>query len=213
MRVSPQWEQPHLVLPLGACSPATLLNAFVPSDGYVLQKDVAYGDAERQVMDIYRPEDGPVDRTDNAPVVVFFYGGSWKSGSRQSYRFMGEALARSGFVVAVPDYRFYPDVRFPDFFEDGARAVRWVSTHAREFGGDPGRIILMGHSAGAHIAALPAFDERYLARQGVPGASLRGLVGVAGPYAFDPLAYGSTKPIFSGLADTDQARPITFVGG
>ncbi len=75
---------PCMVLPLGACSPATLLNAFVPSDGYVLQKDVAYADAERQVMDIYRPEDGPVDRTDNAPVVVFFYGGSWKSGSRQS---------------------------------------------------------------------------------------------------------------------------------
>ena len=202
-----------VVLPLAACSPATLLNAFVPSDGYVLQKDVAYGDADRQVMDIYRPEDGSADKSGDAPVVVFFYGGSWKSGSRSSYRFMGEALARSGFVVAVPDYRLYPDVRFPDFVEDGARAVRWVSTHVREFGGDPGRIILMGHSAGAHIAALLAFDERYLARQGVPGASLRGFVGVAGPYAFDPLAYRSTKPIFSGLADTDQARPITFVGG
>lgn len=206
-----------MVLPLGACSPTALLNAFVPSEGYVLHEDVAYGDAERQVMDIYRPEigpeSGPESESDDAPVVVYFYGGSWKSGSRRTYRFMGEALARNGFVVAVPDYRLYPDVRFPDFVEDGARAVRWISAHVREFGGDPGRIILMGHSAGAHIAALLAFDERYLARQGVPGASLRGFVGVAGPYAFDPLAYGSTKPIFSGLNDTDQARPVTFVGG
>ncbi len=198
-----------MVLPLGACSPGTLLNAVVPSEGYVLHKDVIYGDADRQVLDLYRPEDGP----DDAPVVVYFYGGSWKSGSRQSYRFMGEALARSGFVVAVPDYRLYPDVRFPDFVEDGARAVRWASDHAREFGGDPNRIILMGHSAGAHIAALLAFDERYLAREGVPESSLRGFVGVAGPYAFDPLAYRSTKPIFSGLGNIDQARPITFVDG
>jgi acetyl esterase/lipase len=210
-----------MVLPLGACSPTALLNAFVPSEGYVLHRDIAYGDADRQVMDIYRPEDGPAgtsgdksgDKSGDAPVVVYFYGGSWKSGSRRNYRFMGEALTRNGFVVAVPDYRLYPEVRFPEFVEDGARAVRWVSTHAREFGGDPGRIILMGHSAGAHIAALLAFDERYLAREGVPGASLRGFVGVAGPYAFDPLAYRSTKPIFSALADTDQARPITFVGG
>jgi acetyl esterase/lipase len=196
-----------MVLPLVACSPATLLNAFVPSDGYVLDRDVVYGEAERQVMDIYRPVDG------FAPVVVYFYGGSWKNGSRRSYRFMGEALARSGFVVAVPDYRLYPEVRFPDFVEDGAKAVRWVSAHAKAYGGDPDRIILMGHSAGAHIAALLAFDERYLARQGMLHTSLRGFVGVAGPYAFDPLAYRSTKPIFSGLADTDQARPITFVGG
>lgn len=202
-----------MALSLAACSPTTLLNAFVPNDGYVQHEDVAYGEAERQMMDIYRPEGRPVGKFGNAPVVVFFYGGSWKSGSRKSYRFMGEALARSGFVVAVPDYRLYPEARFPEFVEDGARAVRWLSDHAKAYGGDPERIVLMGHSAGAHIAALLAFDERYLVREGVPTSSLRGFVGVAGPYAFDPLAYRSTKPIFSGVADTDQARPITFAGG
>ena len=138
--------------------------------------------------------------------------GDGKSGDRGDYRFMGEALARAGFVVAIPDYRLYPEVRFPDFVEDGALAVRWVRDHAAQFGGDPERIILMGHSAGAHTAALLAFDERYLARAGVPAASLRGLVGVAGPYAFDPFGQRSTKPVFAGLADPDEARPIAFVG-
>lgn len=94
---------------LGACSPATLLNAFVPNEGYVLHEELVYGDAYRQALDIYRPENAP----DSAPVVVYFYGGSWKSGSRGNYRFMVEALAHSGFVVAIPDYRLYPDVRSP----------------------------------------------------------------------------------------------------
>ena len=198
---------------LGGCSPSNLLNAFVPDDGYVVHQGIAYGDAERQALDVYRPEDGSEGAIDGAPVVVFFYGGSWKRGSRGDYRFLGEALARQGFVVVIPDYRLYPEVRFPAFVEDGAGAVQWVSAHIRAYGGDPGRIVLMGHSAGAHIAALLAFDERYLARHGVPRSALRGFVGVAGPYAFDPLAYRSTRPIFSGLADIDQARPVTFVDG
>ena len=194
------------LLLVAACSPATLLNAFVPSDGYSVRHDLAYGDGERQRLDLYLPAEGP----ERAPVVVYFYGGSWKSGSREAYRFIGEALARQGFIVAIPDYRLYPEVRFPAFVEDGARAVGWLSTHAPDFGGDPDRLILMGHSAGAHIAALLAFDRRYLGREAVPKSSIRGLVGVAGPYAFDPLAYDSTKPIFTGLGKPEQARPITF---
>ncbi len=197
------------VVLLGACSPATLINAFVPDEGYVAHVNLAYGVEDRQVLDLYVPEDAP----DLAPVVVYFYGGSWRSGSRGTYRFMAEALAARGFAVAVPDYRLYPDVRFPTFVEDGARAVRWVRDHARDFGGDPDRIVLMGHSAGAHTAALLAYDERYLADAGVPAASVRGMVGIAGPYAFDPLAYRTTRPIFEGVSDVEQAKPITFVGG
>ena len=196
-------------LPLGGCAPATLLNAFVPSDGYVLHQDLSYGEGERQMVDLYQPQDAPGE----APVVVYFYGGSWKSGSRRTYRFLGEALARNGFLVVVPDYRLYPEVRFPTFVADGARALRWVRDHAHAFGGDPDRIILMGHSAGAHIAALLAYDERYLAREAVPASALSGFVGLAGPYAFDPLAYRSTRPIFEGLADPDRARPIAFASG
>lgn len=202
-----------LALALTACSPSDLLNAFVPDDGYVVQADIPYGDTERLALDVYRPAEKPEDSVEGAPVVVFFYGGSWKRGSRGDYRFLGEALARSGFVVVIPDYRLYPEVRFPAFVEDGARAVRWVSNHIQDYGGDPQRIVLMGHSAGAHIAALLAFDEGYLARQGVAASVLRGFVGVAGPYAFDPLAYRSTRPVFAGLSDIDRARPVTFVDG
>lgn len=209
MRIRRLFAISGAAMALAACAPSSLLNAFVPSDSYVLYEDVRYGEAERQAMDIYRPKDAP----SAAPVVVYFYGGSWKGGSRETYRFMGEALARAGFLVAIPDYRLYPEVRFPAFVEDGARAVRWISEHAREFGGDPERLVLMGHSAGAHIAALLAFDERYLARSGQPDLAIDGFVGLAGPYAFDPLAYRSTRPIFSHLADTDRARPITFVNG
>ncbi|MEM7221649.1 MAG: alpha/beta hydrolase [Pseudomonadota bacterium] len=192
-----------------ACSPVSVLNAFVPSEGYALHEGLAYGSAERQVLDLYVPEGTAPD----APVVIFFYGGSWKNGSRETYRFIGEALARQGFLVAVPDYRLYPEVRFPDFVEDGAKAVRWVSDHAAAYGGDPDRLILMGHSAGAHTAALLAFDQRYLERTGVPSSSIRGLVGVAGPYSFDPLAYDSIRPIFADMAQEESVRPITYVNG
>lgn len=194
---------------LTGCSPASLLNSFVPDDGYVVHEDLRYGTANRQMLDVYVPEASPVA----APVVMFFYGGSWRNGSRQSYRFIGEALARKGFVVVVPDYRLYPEVRFPAFVEDGAQAVRWVADNAQAYGGDPDRIVLMGHSAGAHVAALLAFDERYLDQANVPRSKIRALMGVAGPYSFDPLAYRTTRRVFAGLEDPNQARPITFVDG
>jgi len=194
-------------LPLGGCAPATVLNAFVPSEGYELRSDLAYGSGERHGLDLYIPADTTAAP---APVIVYFYGGSWKNGSREHYRFIGEALARQGFLVAVPDYRLFPAVRFPAFVEDGAQTVRWVRDNIDSFGGDPGRIILMGHSAGAHIAALLVLDESYLADAGVSRNSLRGLVGVAGPYAFDPVTHKKTKDIFAGVAKPDRTRPITF---
>ncbi|MDI7066444.1 alpha/beta hydrolase, partial [Klebsiella pneumoniae] len=99
------------------------------------------------------------------PVVVFFYGGSWQNGARSDYLFVGQALTSRGFVAVLPDYRTYPDTRFPGFMEDAAAAVRWARDHAAEYGGDPSRIFLMGHSAGAHIVALLATDGHYLAAQ------------------------------------------------
>ena len=85
---------------------------------------------------------------------MIFYGGGWEDGSRADYRFAAMALARRGVVVMVPDYRLYPDVRFPDFIADGARAVRWARRNAIEFGADPRLLFSVGHSAGAYIAAM-----------------------------------------------------------
>ena len=197
---------PLLLCTLAACSPVRLLNAVVPDEGYTLRSDLAYGQRERQKLDIYVPDglEAP------APVVVFFYGGSWQRGDRQSYRFIGEALSRAGIVTVIPDYRTYPEVRFPEFVHDGAAAVAWTRAQIAEHGGNPDHIVLMGHSAGAHIAALLALDEDYLAAVDMRPSDLAGLVGVAGPYAFDPLAYRSTRPIFAHLTDTDQALPVTF---
>ncbi len=116
-------------------------------------------------------------------------------------------------MVVIPDYRTYPEGRFPDFLEDAAEAFHWVLTHSREYGGDPTRVYLLGHSAGAHIATLLTLDRSYLARVGVDTRAIRGTVGLAGPYAFDPLAYRSLRPVFGHLEDPDVARPITFAHG
>lgn len=197
-------------LAVGGCSPVTTLNAmFVSRDGYRIDRGLAYGPDRRQVLDVYVPE----DVTTPARVVVFFYGGAWRSGSRSYYRFVGQALTSEGFIVVVPDYRVYPEVRFPEFVEDGARAVRWVRDNIALLGGDPDDIWLIGHSAGAHTAALLVTDAHYLAAEGVPRDSVRGLVGLAGPYAFDPLKYEISRPAFAGLSAPEPAQPITHVSG
>lgn len=194
---------------LVACTPAALLNGLVPGEGYAVVKDLTYAADERQRLDLYIPEQAG----SSAPILVFFYGGSWKSGIRRDYRFIGEAFAARGYLVVIPDYRLYPAARFPTFVEDGAQALKWVEQHASRYGGDPSRIILAGHSAGAHLAALLLFDRSYLAAVGFERRWLLGLVGLAGPYVFNPLAYDSTRPVFSTIDDPDQARPIAFVDG
>jgi acetyl esterase/lipase len=143
--------------------------------------DLPYGDDARQQLDVYAPP-----RPGHRPVVIFFYGGSWSAGKKADYAFVGAALADRGYVTVIPDYRLYPKVRFPAFVEDGARAVAWVQQHAREFGGDPDRLVLMGHSAGAHIAALLALNPAYLAAAGVRPRSVVGFIGLSGPYALVP---------------------------
>jgi acetyl esterase/lipase len=146
-------------------------------------------------------------------VVVFFYGGSWQSGSRDTYRFLGSALARRGIVTVVPDYRVYPEVTFPTFLEDGAAAVDWVRDNVARYGGDRERIVLMGHSAGAHMAAMLAIDGRWLAKVGVePRRDIAGLVGLAGPYDFLPIRDPTLQLLFEG-ANRPETQPVTFVEG
>lgn len=198
-----------LLLVLASCSPVDLLNATVPEDGYAAHQDVAYGDAARHRLDLYVP-DG-LDRP--APVVVFFYGGSWRNGDRGDYLFAAEALASRGFVAVVPDYRLYPDVAFPGFLADGAMAVGWVRDQIAGYGGDPGRIFLMGHSAGAYNAAMLALDPRYLADAGVDRSVVRGLIGLSGPYDFLPLDTRVTRRVFGGAPDLPATQPINFVDG
>jgi acetyl esterase/lipase len=140
-------------------------------------------------------------------VIVFFYGGSWNSGEREAYSFVGRALAARGFLVAVADYRLVPEVRFPAFLEDCAAAVRWVVAHAAGYGGDGARVVLAGHSAGAYNAAMLALDPRWL---GAARSAVRGLVGLAGPYDFLPLDSAVTRAAFGGAGNLKLTQPVHF---
>lgn len=167
-------------LALAGCSALDVVDAVTPRGGYSVQSDQAYGADARQKLDVYWPA-GPEDYT--RPVVLFFYGGNWKMGSKADYRFVGQSLATAGYVTIVADYRLYPAVAFPGFVEDGAAAVAWTATHMRRPDGSSRRIVLMGHSAGAYIAGMLATDQRYL---GVNRHLVEAWVGMAGPYQFAP---------------------------
>jgi len=143
-------------------------------------------------------------------VIVFFYGGGWQSGRRQDHTFVAEAFTSRGFVVVIPDYRVYPQASYPAFVEDGARAVAWTVDHATTYGGDPKRITLMGHSAGAHIAAMLAYNRRFLEPR--VRASVVSFVGLAGPYDFTPTE-PAIQALLSAEGDSSQAMPARFVKG
>ena len=194
---------------LTACSGLDTLNGLnrlTPGDGGVAQvgRDIAFGADPRQQLDVYAPKGRA-----GAPVVVFFYGGSWKTGSRRDYGFAARAIAAKGFVVVVPDYRLVPQVRYPAFVEDGAAAVAWTAAHAGEYGGDPKRIGVAGHSAGAYIALMLAVDPRWTAKAGAGGA-IKAAVGLAGPYDFLPFEPGgAAEAAFGQAADPRDTQPVT----
>ncbi|HEY1684787.1 MAG TPA: alpha/beta hydrolase [Tepidisphaeraceae bacterium] len=170
---------------LAGCTKFDVLNALVPCCGYRRTTDQIYGSLPRQKLDVYRPKHAPAI----SDVVIFFYGGDWQSGEKSDYRFVGQALASRGFIAVLPNYRLYPQVQFPTFVEDGALAVRWVHDNIQSFGGDPRHVYLMGHSAGAHIAALLTLDAEYLKAVGLDRSDIRATAGLAGPYDFTPHRY------------------------
>ena len=194
------------IVPMAGCSPFRLINHLSPSDHYRLESDIAYGQAGRQALDLYTPRTA----NDATPVVVFFYGGGWRSGAKQNYEFVASSLTQAGYAVAIPDYRLFPDVVFPAFVEDGALAVAWILKNVRDYGGDPNRVFLMGHSAGAHIAALIALDGRYLAKQSVDVGSIDGLIGLSGPYNFLPIESGYLLDVFP-EEHRAASQPVNFV--
>lgn len=191
-----------------AQSGGALFSAIVAESGPRITRDVPFGPLVRHKLDIYQPASG----AGTGPIAFFIYGGSWRDGERSTYGFVGAALAARGITTVIADYRLYPDVRFPAFVQDAALSYRWVATNLAANGGSPRPIILVGHSAGAHIAALLAFDQRYLAAVGPDVARPAALIGMAGPYSFDPTTWSSTAEVFATVRVADQARPIAFAG-
>jgi acetyl esterase/lipase len=192
---------------LAGCTPLGVLNTVVPEDGGArrVATSIAYGPLPRQGLDIYAPAAAA-----RAPVVVFFYGGSWSSGRKEDYSFAASAFASAGYVCVLPDYRLFPAVRFPAFLEDCALATAWVSKNIARFGGDPSRLFLAGHSAGAYNAVMVGLDRRYLDAAGGSQAAIRGVAGLAGPYDFLPLDNRTTINVFGEAPRLDLTQPVNF---
>ncbi|TFZ59184.1 alpha/beta hydrolase [Methylorubrum sp. Q1] len=197
-------------LGLSGCSPLALFDALGPRDkgGRLAIRDAAYGADPRQRLDVFVPT-VPVAR---APVLVFFYGGSWNSGSKDDYAFAAQALAAQGFVTVLPDYRLYPKVRFPDFLKDGAAAIAWVRDNIAAQGGDPSRIVLAGHSAGAYNAAMLGLDPEYLRQAGVDPRVIRAVAGLSGPYDFLPFDQKTSIDVFGQAPDPEATQPVSYAG-
>ena len=194
---------------LAGCQNAmfSTFNALTPARDVETRAGLIFDEDHDLRADVFLPR----DRDDTTPVVVFFYGGSWRSGSKDWYRFIGERLASNGVIAVIPDYRHYPQVRFPTFIEDAARAVVWADAN---FASDGRRLFVAGHSAGAHIAALIATDGRYLAQAGGSIYRLAGMVGYSGVYDFLPLTDDILKATFGGEPKSWQAsQPINYVDG
>lgn len=190
-----------------ACSPLAALNAVGPRDAGArrVARDLAYGPDPRQRLDLYAPHRsaGP------APVLVLFYGGNWSSGTKDHYGWAAQALAAKGFLVALPDYRLVPEIRFPAFVEDAAAATARAAELAPTHGGDPERLGVLGHSAGAHMALMIALDRRYMAAVDRPKL-IRAAAGLAGPYDFLPFDVAATRDAFGRFPDPTLTQPVHF---
>ena len=202
-----RWAAVALIPLLAACTPQGVLNSLDRASGARgterAAEAVAFGD-HGQALDIWGPaESGNGLR----PVVVFIYGGGWAMGRREEYGFAGRAFASRGYITVVPDYR---KPLFEDFMTDGAQAVAWTRANIARYGGDPDRIALAGHSAGAHISALLALDPRWLAAAGAPTGTVKAVVGLAGPYDFLPFTSPRADVAMGHVADKQTTQPITY---
>lgn len=185
-----------------------MLNALAESDASRPATGIAYGSDPRQQLDVYVP----AQQGAPYPVVLFFYGGTWNSGARADYRFVGEALASRGVLAIIPDYRLYPQVRYPEFLDDCALAAVWTIANVRVHGGDPARIYVAGHSSGAYNAAMLALDPRWLAKAGVSTNVFAGFIGLAGPYDFLPIENRDARPVFFYPDTPPDSQPILYAG-
>jgi len=191
---------------LSCCSKMDVLNFTIPKSGYQTYKDIAYGSDPRNHLDIYVPDSV---KEKPAPVILFFYGGSWQEGSKDDYLFVAQALASKGYVVVIPDYRIYPANYFPDFMMDAARTLRFVHENIAHYQGDNQEIFVAGHSAGAYIAVMLAVNDAYIKAEQANSAWIKGVIGISGPYDFLPFR-DDIKAIFSKEKD-ELTQPIHFV--
>lgn len=171
--------------------------------------EVPYGDSPRQTLDVFLPKDQPPKYN-----ILFIHGGSWQYGSKNQYRFLGQALAEQGIACVVVNYRLFPQVRFPGFVEDGAQALRWVQTSGHFYGLHSAPTFVMGHSAGVQIALLALLDPVYAAHYDLDLKQILGVICLAGAYSFRPEKSPRYQQIFPAAAcekDYRNVKPVNFV--
>jgi acetyl esterase/lipase len=196
------------VLMLGACASPGMMNRMASDEGYKLVENVPYERSRGLDADVYYPP-----KAADAPIVVFFYGGRWQQGDKAEYRFVGQALASRGYVAVLPNVRKYPDVRFPEFMDDAAQAVKWARDNAAQFGGNADKLFVMGHSSGAHIASMLALNPEYLKAVGGSREWLRGMIGLAGAYDFMPITAPDLRDLFGPVDRFRYSQPVFYADG
>lgn len=197
-------------LALPAAAQVTIFSPFnlppAVDQGVRKHAGIAYADGARKKLDIYSPEGAG----DAAPVVMFIYGGGWRAGDRFEYEFVGRALAAQGFVAVIPDYRLFPEVRYPEFLEDNAQAVKWIEDNIADYGGDSTRFFIAGHSAGAYNAVMLSLDRSFLRDYGVT-MPIRAVAGISGPYNFYPFEYNEVRDAFGSAPNPEGTQPVNLV--
>jgi acetyl esterase/lipase len=174
---------------------------------YKRHANIAYGPEPQQRLDVYMPGRAALEPR---PVVVFWHGGRWREGDKADYRFVGAALAESGYLTFVPNYRHYPQVKMPGYMHDAALAALFAAAHASDYGGARERLYLMGHSAGAHLAALVALDPSYFEGAGQRAPRIAGVIGLSGPYDFLPLLEPGDQDMFGPPHRYAASQPINY---
>jgi len=188
-------------------SKGSLFSALVADRPVNVERDIAYGNHSRHRLDVYRP----VVKTRKTPIVVFLYGGGWDSGEKEFYGFVGSAFASIGCIAVIPDYRLYPEVRYPEFMKDATHSYNWAVQNLTK--GEPAHspVFISGHSAGAHIGALLCYDPQYLDTLHPKVPSPQGFIGLSGPYGFDPTTHHRSRHIFVDAQNAAQVQPVNQV--
>lgn len=201
---------------LGGCSAVQVINSISQIHSATVQENIAFDTNPRLTMDLYLPSLSSLQTQAKTPVIVFFYGGSWNRGEKSEYEFVGRRLASMGYIAAIPNYRVYPEAKYPQFLEDGAKASAKVlqlmaSPEYKAYKPD-NQLIMMGHSAGAYNAAMLAMDDRWLGRENlIRQESIKGLIGLAGAYNIYPICVQEVRPVFDHPNYPSNSQPIDYV--
>lgn len=201
----------YLAMTLSRNGPAllTAIDRVAGGNGGASELEVAStGSHPAQKLHVWGNEEASGEKR---PVLVFVHGGGWRSGDPGTYGYFGHAFVPKGFVVVLAGYRLGEDGIYPGMLEDTASAIAWTKANIARHGGDPERIVLAGHSAGAYNVVQVALEDRWLAAHGASPADISGVIGMAGPYDFAPFKRDSTIAAFGHVDDAAATQPVNHV--